>query len=551
MSAPTFATAEGLRLLLLDLAYAGRRAWQTSPEAAELMTYTMEKYAGLAHKYGLEPSDAAVAAFEVMRMRSTRVAEDPWAVVTHAVELTLIYESRAEGLLCSTGQARKTAGLDYHDAERFATASPRSRTTTRRSTSTPRCPTRRREGGQREASRPTRSSPSTRPGFFVELGWPRTVRGSGWSTSPRGSIAAASHEIAYESLRRDGNGPGLLDVDQDAWLTCCGRCSATSTPTTSTQSRSRGILRRRCNGRASRATCSRTRPRPMPSRRPHPRSPPSQVRAMSDRGHIELERSVDSIVIGERHRQDPGDLTPLMDSMKRVGLLQPVTITPDGYLICGFRRLEAAKELGWNTLRVWVRSGISDELTRLLAERDENVTHKPLSDDRGGGPLQGDEGPPAGGRRPSQEGQPVRRQNAEPADQPGPARIGGAGSGPADARRRAAEMVTGKASYSRLEQILEMERIAADRELPGRAEGCRGRTGRDPQRRSGRPGLPAPESGQARRRPDGAGGDAEPSMNTDEASSDANEDRRRRSGRTVSDASMRRPTRSDRPARSS
>ncbi len=120
MSQPAFATTEGLRLLLLDLAYAGRRAWQTSPEAAELMTYTMDKYAGLAHKYGMEPTDAAAAAFEVMRMRSTRVADDPWAVVTHAVELTLIYESRAEGLLCSTGQARKTAGLDYHDAARFA-----------------------------------------------------------------------------------------------------------------------------------------------------------------------------------------------------------------------------------------------------------------------------------------------------------------------------------------------------------------------------------------------------------------------------------------------
>ena len=120
MNPPAFTTAEGLRLLLLDLAYAGPRAWQTSPEAAELMTYTMEKYAGLAHKYGVEPTDAAAAAFEVMRMRSTRVAEDPWAVVTHAVELTLIYESRAEGMLCSSGQARKTTGLEYHDAERFA-----------------------------------------------------------------------------------------------------------------------------------------------------------------------------------------------------------------------------------------------------------------------------------------------------------------------------------------------------------------------------------------------------------------------------------------------
>ena len=100
---------------------------------------------------------------------------------------------------------------------------------------------------------------------------------------------------------------------------------------------------------------------------------------MSDRGHIELDRQVDSIVVGQRHRRDPGDLTSLVDSLKRVGLLQPITISPDGHLICGFRRLEAAKALQWRTVRVWVRSGLSDELTRLLAERDENTTHKPLA----------------------------------------------------------------------------------------------------------------------------------------------------------------------------
>lgn len=77
------------------------------------MTYTMEKYGALAHKHGLEPTDAAVASFDVMRTRAVRLAEDPRAVVTHAVQLSLIYESRAEGLLCSTYQARKTAG-DRH-----------------------------------------------------------------------------------------------------------------------------------------------------------------------------------------------------------------------------------------------------------------------------------------------------------------------------------------------------------------------------------------------------------------------------------------------------
>ncbi|GGO85045.1 hypothetical protein GCM10011584_04050 [Nocardioides phosphati] len=186
---------------------------------------------------------------------------------------------------------------------------------------------------------------------------------------------------------------------------------------------------------------------------------------MSDRGHVELDRAVNTIVVGERHRRDAGDLTPLMDSMKRVGLLQPVTITPDGYLICGYRRLEAAKRLGWSTLRVWVRSGISDGLTRLLAERDENVTHKPLSmmeatelykemkvllqedaDRRKKASLFG-----ANDNSPGQDG---ALDSSAPQGKPG--RVD----------RQAAELVTGKAAQTRLEQILEIERIAANRELP-------------------------------------------------------------------------------------
>lgn len=186
---------------------------------------------------------------------------------------------------------------------------------------------------------------------------------------------------------------------------------------------------------------------------------------MSDRGHVELERSVSSIVIGERHRRDSGDLTPLMDSMKRVGLLQPVTITPDGFLICGYRRLEAAKRLGWNTLRVWVRSGISDELTRLLAERDENVTHKPLSTMEATALykemkalLQED----ADRRMKAHQ---FGAETDKPAGQPGSLDSSEPGTTPGRVDRQAAELVTGKASQTRLEQILEMERIAANRGL--------------------------------------------------------------------------------------
>ena len=180
-----------------------------------------------------------------------------------------------------------------------------------------------------------------------------------------------------------------------------------------------------------------------------------------------MERRVDSIVVGERHRRNTGDLTVLMDSMKRVGLLQPVTITPDGYLICGYRRLEAAKRLGWNTLRVWVRSGISDELTRLLAQRDANVTHQPLAADEAAKlyeellVLVKEDADRR--KRASQFGSQTEGRAAEPgpADSAGPA-TGALG----EARRRAAEMVTGKASYARLEHIMEMERIAADKSSP-------------------------------------------------------------------------------------
>jgi len=181
------------------------------------------------------------------------------------------------------------------------------------------------------------------------------------------------------------------------------------------------------------------------------------------RGHVELQRSIDSIQVGDRHRRETGDLKPLMNSLERVGLLQPVTITPGGYLICGFRRLEAARKLGWNNLRVWVRSGLTDDLTRLLAERDDNITHKPLSAyeaaqlyDEMLALMQED----ADRRKKATQFGSVSDDNPRtngPADSAGPETepLG-------DARRRAAELITGTASYTRLAQIVEMERVAAD-----------------------------------------------------------------------------------------
>lgn len=70
-------TGEGLRALLHRLHHADQRAWQHDPHAAELMAFTAEKYAPLARKHGLDPWEAASAAFDVMRTRAAREAHDP------------------------------------------------------------------------------------------------------------------------------------------------------------------------------------------------------------------------------------------------------------------------------------------------------------------------------------------------------------------------------------------------------------------------------------------------------------------------------------------
>lgn len=114
-------TAEGLRALLIRLHEAGPGAWRADRGAADLMRYTAVKYRPLARKHGLDPWEIASAAFEVMLAPSTRKADDPWAVVTRAVQITCGVEVRAAGMLVSTGKVRHTSRIaGFHDAIRFA-----------------------------------------------------------------------------------------------------------------------------------------------------------------------------------------------------------------------------------------------------------------------------------------------------------------------------------------------------------------------------------------------------------------------------------------------
>lgn len=256
MTAPTistdFTTSEGLRLLLVRLHYCGQRGWSTDPEAADLMGYVVEKYGALARKHGFEPVEAAAAAFEAMRTRAVRVAEDPWAVVTHAVELTLIYEARADGLLCSTPQARRGDATGWHDAERFgdreadlteyhpafALAAPQDALNLDG------------EGQEDGEDAPTNAFFAVDDAVlvFTALGWAEDVARTALEYICSRLMRSGNRATAFEALRRDRQARALLDVDQQAWLVLLRVILGNQNPDCQHTAAGRGILLRLVTG---------------------------------------------------------------------------------------------------------------------------------------------------------------------------------------------------------------------------------------------------------------------------------------------------------------
>ncbi len=86
-------------------------------------------------------------------------------------------------------------------------------------------------------------------------------------------------------------------------------------------------------------------------------------------------RRIDSIIVGERQREDLGDLDGLMASIRDWGLLQPVVVDADGDLVAGGRRLEACRRLGWTSVDVRHLGELSDPERRML-ELEENIRRK-------------------------------------------------------------------------------------------------------------------------------------------------------------------------------
>ncbi len=250
----SFEDPEGLRALLDRLHSAGRGSWRDDPEAAALMRHAAEKYAALARKHGLDPWEAATAAFDAMLTPSVRRAEDPWAMVTRAVQVTCIAEERATGLLCSVHQARRPRYSVYHDAERFSD---------RENPLTDYHPAFRVEApGPDDDPEPAPSAePSTSVGSAVEdaiallalLGWEPCIARSAVEYVASRLAEASSRTSAFEVLRRDRHARALLDMPGTSWMTLLRTLLGTPDPALAHTNAGRGVLLRLLIGEPLRA----------------------------------------------------------------------------------------------------------------------------------------------------------------------------------------------------------------------------------------------------------------------------------------------------------
>jgi ParB-like chromosome segregation protein Spo0J len=84
------------------------------------------------------------------------------------------------------------------------------------------------------------------------------------------------------------------------------------------------------------------------------------------------------IVVGNRLREDMGDIAGLAKSIDTYGLLHPVVIDADRNLVAGGRRLRAMESLGWTKAEVRQFEEMTPDERRVL-ELEENLRRKDLT----------------------------------------------------------------------------------------------------------------------------------------------------------------------------
>ena len=235
-----FRTSEGLRTLLEHLAAHG---WRNNPHAKQLLEFAAERFAPLARKHGLDVWEAASAAFDVMRTPAARNAADPWAVVTHAVRITCIYEERAQGLMCSVHQARRAHISAHHDPERFSDReTPLYEYHPAFHLTDPHHDQQEDVDADVDASVQAAVADATR--LFVLLGWPEASARAGVDHVTNALARIGSRRGTYEALRRDKHARALLDLPAPAWTCLLRVLLGHPEPAYATTTAGRGILLR-------------------------------------------------------------------------------------------------------------------------------------------------------------------------------------------------------------------------------------------------------------------------------------------------------------------
>lgn len=90
------------------------------------------------------------------------------------------------------------------------------------------------------------------------------------------------------------------------------------------------------------------------------------------------EMLVASINVGDRRREDYGDIDGLAASIAEHGLLHPLVVDAFGNLVAGGRRLRAVEQLGWRKVPVTRVGELSDAQLREI-ELEENLRRKDLT----------------------------------------------------------------------------------------------------------------------------------------------------------------------------
>ena len=88
---------------------------------------------------------------------------------------------------------------------------------------------------------------------------------------------------------------------------------------------------------------------------------------------------VGQIKVGDRLRSlDPDKVVELAESIDKIGLINPITVTPENNLLSGYHRLEATKLLKKETIDCQIVE--LDSIRSRLVELDENLKRHELND---------------------------------------------------------------------------------------------------------------------------------------------------------------------------